>query len=104
MASQNASNERARPSSPAQPRPQADTNASPNPDLVRHLYDRAFARIRSEYTAMPTIRLTPEQVERLTGVPRDVCQQVLHDLMGSRYLQRCDNGTYARRSSDREDL
>jgi PAS domain S-box-containing protein len=64
---------------------------------VRRLYDRAYERLRREYTAMPSLQLTPDQVERLTGVDRDVCQRVLDDLLGSRYLRRGDNGTYARR-------
>jgi DNA-binding GntR family transcriptional regulator len=61
-------------------------------------YEQAFARIRSEFLEMPGMRLTSEQVERLTGVDRSICQSVLDDLVRSRFLCIVANGRYRRMS------
>ena len=42
-------------------------------------YEQAFNRIRAEFMEMPGMRLTPEQVERLSGVVNSVCRLVLDD-------------------------
>jgi len=62
------------------------------------LYEQAFNRIRAEYLAMPGMRLTPKQVERLSGVKDAVCRLVLDDLMRARFLDISHDGKYARRS------
>lgn len=84
--------------------PTPPPTATPDQDVdaatIRRLYDQAFTRIRRDYTAMPGMSLTPEQVERLTGVASDVCRQVLDDLVGSRFLRRSEDGTYKRLSGD----
>jgi hypothetical protein len=46
---------------------------------------------------MPGMRLTAEQVERLSGVDRAVCQDVLEDLVRARFLNR-SNGSYSKMS------
>jgi hypothetical protein len=61
-------------------------------------YREAFERIRAELSEMPGMRLTPEQVERLSGVDRGVCQDVLEDLVRARFLNRLSNGSYGRES------
>ena len=58
-------------------------------------YERAFNHIRAELMEMPGIRLTPEQVERLSGV-NSVCQLVLDGLVRAGFLSVGANGTYAR--------
>ena len=45
---------------------------------------------------MPGMRLTPEQVERLSGVVNSVCRLVLDDLVRAGFLSVRADGTYAR--------
>ena len=45
---------------------------------------------------MPGMHLKPEQVHRLCGVERDVCQTVLDSLVDARVLRVSANGHYAR--------
>lgn len=59
-------------------------------------YREAFDRIRAEFSEMPGMRLTPEQVERLSGVDRAVCRCVLDDLVRARFLKCLSNGSYGR--------
>jgi hypothetical protein len=40
-------------------------------------YEQAFNRIRADFMEMPGMRLTPEQVERLSGVVKSVCRLCL---------------------------
>jgi hypothetical protein len=61
-------------------------------------YQQAFERIRAEFSEMPGMRLTPEQVERLSGVPHATCKCVLDDLVRARFLGNCANGSYGRAS------
>ncbi len=62
-------------------------------------YEQAFNRIRAEYEEMPGMRLTPEQVERLSGVDRAVCRRVLDDLVRAQFLATRHDGLYCRRSN-----
>jgi hypothetical protein len=66
-------------------------------------YQEAFERIRAEFLEMPGMRLTPQQVERLSGVDRAVCKCVLDDLVRARFLGVLPNGSYARLSDFRRD-
>jgi hypothetical protein len=59
-------------------------------------YEQAFNRIRAEFMEMPGMQLTPEQVERLSGVGSSVCRRVLDDLVRARFLSIGANGMYAR--------
>jgi hypothetical protein len=61
-------------------------------------YQEAFERIRGEFLEMPGMRLTPEQVERLSGVDRVVCKHVLDDLVRTKFLGALPNGSYGRLS------
>jgi len=61
-------------------------------------YQQAFERIRAEFTEMPDMRLTPAQVERLSGVQRAICKCVLDDLVRAGFLQTSPNGRYGRSS------
>jgi len=61
-------------------------------------YQEAFERIRAEFLEMPGMRLTPEQVERLSGVDREVCKCVLDDLVRAQFLGALPNGSYGRLS------
>jgi hypothetical protein len=61
-------------------------------------YRQAFERIHAEFLEMPGMRLTPEQVERLSGVDRAVCKCVLDDLVRAKFLGQLPNGSYGRLS------
>jgi hypothetical protein len=53
-------------------------------------------RLRAEYLEMPGLRLKPEQVQRLCGIERTMCQLVLDSLLTSKFLCAKPDGTYAR--------
>jgi hypothetical protein len=63
-------------------------------------YQQAFERIRGEYREMPGMRLTPAQIERLSGVEISVCRLVLDDLVRAQFLSVRPDGTYARGTAD----
>jgi hypothetical protein len=54
-----------------------------------------LTRLRAEYLEMPGLRLTREQVQRLCGLERTVCERVLDGLVDARFLHRKPDGTYA---------
>jgi hypothetical protein len=54
------------------------------------------SRIRAEYLEMPGLRLTPEQVQRLCGIERMICQLVLNELVDAKFLCVKADGHYAR--------
>jgi hypothetical protein len=60
------------------------------------LYEHVLSRLRAEYLEMPGLRLTREQVQRLCGVERAVCQPVLDTLVETKFLCMKADGTYAR--------
>jgi hypothetical protein len=53
-------------------------------------------RIRAEYLEMPGLRLTLEQMGRLCGVERALCERVLDSLVQEKFLCVKANGAYAR--------
>jgi hypothetical protein len=60
--------------------------------------ERLLERIRAEYLEMPGLCLTSEQVQRLCGVERTICQLVLDSLVDAKFLYLKANGAYARLS------
>jgi hypothetical protein len=59
-------------------------------------YYEAFDRIRAEYMEMPGMRLTPQQVQRLSGIDAAVCARVLDDLVRAKFLRVGPGGAYLR--------
>ena len=53
-------------------------------------------RLRGEYLELPGLRLTSEQVQRLCGVERTMCQVVLDLLVNEKFLSVKSDGHYAR--------
>ena len=51
---------------------------------------------------MPGLRLTPDQVQRLCGVDRTVCQMVLDTLVDMKFLGVTRDGAYVRLSEGAE--
>jgi hypothetical protein len=67
-----------------------------NDSRVTASNDQIVCRIRAEYLEMPGLRLTPVQAQRLWGLDEQTCLRVLESLTKDRFLDRKDNGTYAR--------
>ena len=61
---------------------------SPNLELLE--------RTRAEYLEMPGLRLKAEQVQRLCGIERTMCQIVLDTLVETNFLCMKSDGAYAR--------
>jgi hypothetical protein len=53
-------------------------------------------RLRAEFLEMPGLRLKPEQVQRLCGVERTICQIVLDLLVNETFLCVKADGAYTR--------
>ena len=58
--------------------------------------DVMLERMRAEFLEMPGLQLTREQVQRLCGVERALCQRVLDALVETRFLCLKHGGAYAR--------
>jgi endonuclease III len=55
-----------------------------------------LTRLRAEFLEMPDLRLKSEQVQRLCGVERTMCQMVLDVLVEEEFLCVKLDGHYAR--------
>ncbi len=60
------------------------------------LHEQVLERIHAEYLEMPDMRLTLEQVQRLCGIERSLCQVALDSLVQAQFLCVKSNGCYAR--------
>jgi hypothetical protein len=58
-------------------------------------------RVRAEFFEMPGMRLTLAQAQRLFGLPNDICEWILVELMREGFLSRTNNGMFARREFSR---
>jgi hypothetical protein len=75
------------------------SNGRREPDLVLSKASPcqdALNRLRAEYLEMPGLRLKPEQVQRLCGIERTMCQLALDSLLESKFLCVKPDGHYAR--------
>ena len=59
-------------------------------------------RVRAEYLEMPGLRLTAPQVQRLCGIDRATCDQVLDALVSANFLCIKPDRHYARSTEGRE--
>jgi hypothetical protein len=59
-------------------------------------HEQVLERIHAEYLEMPDMRLTLEQLQRLCGIERSLCQVVLDSLVQAKFLCVTSNGSYAR--------
>jgi hypothetical protein len=62
---------------------------------MRTIHD-IVERLRAEYLEMPGLHLTADQVQRLCGIERTVCQSVLDALIQAKFLSEKSDGHYAR--------
>jgi hypothetical protein len=60
--------------------------------------EQMIRRISGEYLEMPGLRLTTEQAQRLWGLDRQSCCDLLGELVASRFLVRTADGRYVRPS------
>ena len=58
--------------------------------------EQALERLRAEYLEMPGMRLKLEQVQRLCGIERSICQGALDLLVKANFLCVKSDGRYAR--------
>jgi len=58
--------------------------------------EEMLRRISGEYLEMPGLRLTCEQAQRLWGLDRDTCCELLAELVAARFLARTSSGQYMR--------
>ena len=63
---------------------------------ARMEFHSLLQRVRSEFTEMPGLRLTPAQAGRLLGLDALSCQQVLNALVQSAFLRWTPDGTVVR--------
>ena len=62
--------------------------------------EEVVSQVRSEYLEMPGLRLKADQVQRLCGIERRVCEIVLNTLLAAKFLCVKD-GQYARLTEGR---
>ena len=58
--------------------------------------DDVLQRIQGEFVEMPGLRLTPAQAQRLWGLDRTVCDQLLGTLVEAKFLSRTRDGAFVR--------
>jgi hypothetical protein len=56
--------------------------------------DDVLQRIQGEYTEMPGLRLTPAQAQRLWGLDRTVCDELLEALVKAKFLSQTRDGSF----------
>ena len=57
---------------------------------------QVLERIRAEYLEMPGLSLKAGQVQRLCGVERELCKNVLDALVDAKFLRLKSDGAYGR--------
>lgn len=63
---------------------------------MRTIEEDVLNRLRAEFLEMPGLCLTREQVQRLCGIERTICQMVLDLLLDEEFLRVRSDGHYAR--------
>jgi hypothetical protein len=62
------------------------------------IHRQALDRIEMEYIEMPGLRLAPDQIGRLCGLPQDICDGALTVLIQTGFLFRTEDGLLGRPS------
>jgi hypothetical protein len=75
------------------------TTGMPVAEANMTTFEEALNRVRAEFLEMPGMYLRVEQVQRLCGVERGLCQAVLDSLVDAKYLGVSPGGQYARVTS-----
>ena len=58
--------------------------------------DDVLQRIQGEFIEMPGLRLTPAQAQRLWGLDREVCDELLGALVDAKFLSQTRDGAFKR--------
>ena len=58
--------------------------------------DDVLQRIQGEFIEMPGLRLTPAQAQRLWGLDRHICDQLLEALVKAKFLSQTRDGSFIR--------
>lgn len=58
--------------------------------------DDVLQRIQGEYAEMPGLRLTPAQAQRLWGLDRATCEELLRALVNDKFLSKTRDGSFIR--------
>ena len=58
--------------------------------------DDVLRRIQGEFIEMPGLRLTPAQAQRLWGLERAVCDELLGALVDAKFLSQTRDGAFIR--------
>ena len=69
-------------------------------EIVMRTVSDVLNRLRGEFMEMPGLRLTAEQVQRLCGIERTMCQVALDSLVESKFLCVNPDGQYGRLVTD----
>jgi hypothetical protein len=56
--------------------------------------DDVLQRIQGEYSEMPGLRLTAAQAQRLWGLERAVCDELLGALVNAKFLSQTRDGAF----------
>ena len=66
---------------------------------MEHIVSNAIDLVRSEYVETPSLRLTFNQTQRLSDLPREACEFALSALVNSGFLVRTAGDRYIRRQA-----
>lgn len=58
--------------------------------------DNVLQRIQGEFVEMPGLRLTSAQAQRLWGLDRAVCDELLGTLVEAKFLSQTRDGSFVR--------
>lgn len=58
--------------------------------------DDVLQRIQGEFVEMPGLRLTAAQAQRLWGLDREVCDQLLGALVEAKFLAQTRDGAFVK--------
>jgi hypothetical protein len=61
--------------------------------------DDIVRRVQAEYLEMPGLRLSSAQAQRLWGLDRPTCEQLLFELTDAHFLVRTSDGSFVRSAS-----
>ena len=64
------------------------------PAASQEVNERVLGRARAEYLEMPGLRLTSAQAQRLWGLDRGTCDDVLTALTRAHFLSRTKDGAF----------
>jgi hypothetical protein len=71
-----------------------ESPSSADPTIARWIQT-----VRGEFLEVPGLLLTRDQVQRLWGLDKGLCDTVLEALVQNGFLRRTDQGAYVRRQS-----